>query len=293
MRNLTPVGMPAPAPRIAGFFSKGVLFAGVLFAGVLLSAGCDDWELGHSGGEGVTGEGFDAVQSVFDDACISCHTGTSFGGLDLTADLSCASLIDVESQAYPGVMRVAPGDSASSSLWTKMADTAEHGGAMPPSGVLDDETVAVVAAWIDDGADCESTGGTTSGSTTGGSSTGGSSTGGSSTGGTTGGTTASVAWTDIVAIVDSNCVECHNAIDFRGEMNLDDDPCGDWVNAATSDTYPGEVRVVPWDKDSSVVWKKLNGEAGYGDGMPYQRTALSDPDLSTVGDWIDQGAPCK
>jgi hypothetical protein len=59
----------------------------------------------------------------------------------------------VSAQDYDGVLVVA-GDHASSVLWAKMADTGDYGGVMPLGGGLSSDVVAIVEAWIDDGATC-------------------------------------------------------------------------------------------------------------------------------------------
>jgi hypothetical protein len=120
---------------------------------LLLMAGCDDTIFGAGDGE-VSGTGYAAVVQVFDQNCANgCHAASSaFGGLDLETD-PCAAIVGVQAAGYDAVL-VAPGDSAGSVLWNKMADTGAYGAVMPSSGVLDQELVDLVAAWIDEGASC-------------------------------------------------------------------------------------------------------------------------------------------
>ncbi|MCB9683471.1 MAG: hypothetical protein H6738_19220 [Alphaproteobacteria bacterium] len=116
-------------------------------------AACDDTEFPAIGGEGVVGDTYEDVQKVFEADCYACHGAASaLGGLDLETD-ACAAIVGVTAAGYDGEL-VVPGDSAASVLWTKMADTKEFGGIMPPTGASAQESIDTVAAWIDLGADC-------------------------------------------------------------------------------------------------------------------------------------------
>jgi hypothetical protein len=123
---------------------------------------CDDTIFANgTGGEAVTGDTYEDVETVFANNCTSCHNPTgaaTFGGLDLQTD-PCAATVRVSSSYGPP--RVDPGNHADSVLWNKMADTGAYGGVMPPSGKLPDPTIASVAAWIDAGAPspCSDSGG--------------------------------------------------------------------------------------------------------------------------------------
>ena len=118
--------------------------------------GCDDTIFGKgssvdSGGGYV--DGYEGVVAIADDHCISCHpSGGGSGGLDLESDL-CGTTVGVAAQDYDGILVVA-GDHASSVLWNKMSDSGTYGGVMPLGGALSSDVVAIVEAWIDDGATC-------------------------------------------------------------------------------------------------------------------------------------------
>ncbi len=96
-----------------------------------------------------------AVQAVFDASCTSCHSvsGGLEAGLDLQAD-AWNNLVGQPSWLYTGETLVSAGDSASSLLYKKVAGTQGSSGDQMPYGgpYLDTETVAEIAAWIDDGA---------------------------------------------------------------------------------------------------------------------------------------------
>ena len=130
----------------------------VLFFGLALT-GCDDTLFGSGGGSsggdtsGGYSSGYTGVVQIFNDNCISCHTGTSFGDLDLSQD-PCANLVDVTSFGYAPAVRVVPSDSANSVLWNKMAATDVDGESMPLGSALDSSIVGVVKDWIDSGAAC-------------------------------------------------------------------------------------------------------------------------------------------
>lgn len=134
--------------------------AGILFS--LMLAGCDDDIFGTGGGSSDTagyGTGYDGAVAIFDDTCLSCHSaGAKSGDLDLETD-PCAALVGVASAGadYGGAPLVVPGDSASSVLWNKMANTGTYGGVMPLGSGLDQATVDIVKNWIDDGAACGDT----------------------------------------------------------------------------------------------------------------------------------------
>jgi cytochrome c5 len=129
---------------------------------ILLTFGCDDtvFSNGTGGGGAVVGDSYADAETVFADNCVSCHSAAgapSFGGLDLATD-SCAATVGVVSPDYEAPL-VAPGDSAGSVLWNKIADSGMYGNVMPPSGAIAQESVDTIAAWIDAGAACGDTGG--------------------------------------------------------------------------------------------------------------------------------------
>lgn len=127
----------------------------LLLAPVALTIGCDDTVFPTEGTE-ITAEGWDGVVEVFDGECTSCHSSASasaFGDLDLETD-PCAAVVGVDASGYDGVLVVA-GDSSSSVLWHKVDDSGEYGGVMPTGGRMSQDTIDLVADWIDDGADCE------------------------------------------------------------------------------------------------------------------------------------------
>lgn len=110
--------------------------------GLLLLAGCAD--LGDGAGDSsVVGFAAD-VQPVLTANCTSCHGGDSpSGGLVL------ASLSGVLAGGASGAV-VEPNAADSSLLVARIE--AEDGSRMPPGGTLSAAQIALIRAWIDEGA---------------------------------------------------------------------------------------------------------------------------------------------
>ena len=103
----------------------------------------------------------DSIQAnVFAPSCAlsGCHDGGGSGlprGMDLsTADASFAALVDVDSVQVPGLPRVSPNDADSSYLIDKLEGNQAAGTSRMPQGgpFLEQTTIDVIRAWIDDGA---------------------------------------------------------------------------------------------------------------------------------------------
>jgi mono/diheme cytochrome c family protein len=101
---------------------------------------------------------FGAVYALMQAHCVSCH------GADKALDLSTPELARTELVAVAaeyracasdgGVpnMRVVAGDPAASLLIDKLSATPSCGKAMPPTGQLSEEEIAVFRAWVAGGA---------------------------------------------------------------------------------------------------------------------------------------------
>ena len=74
--------------------------------------------------------------------------------MDLRAGQTHGSLVGVQSQEVPGLMRVAPGDAEQSYVIHKLEGRAGIEGARMPFGgpFLDDATIDQVRSWIEAGA---------------------------------------------------------------------------------------------------------------------------------------------
>ena len=120
--------------------------------------GCDDHEFsgGHKSGGETTGEGYEAVRSIFSNNCTTCHaTGGTFPALD--GDL-CTDVVDVNSFQSASSKLVVAGDSSASYLYHKIVGThLEVGGSgsqMPIGGSLSESDIDMLVSWIDEGANC-------------------------------------------------------------------------------------------------------------------------------------------
>ena len=244
----------------------------------LLLMGCDDTTFEGHGADAdpVTGEGFDAVETVFSNSCLEgCHEAAiGVGGLDLETD-PCGAMVGVEAQAYDGVLVVA-GDSGSSVLWHKMANTSTYGGAMPPSGGIDDTSLAVVTDWIDDGALCEEQEEDTA--------------------------PPDVATYYSLArvqdeVFDGSCAHCHNPnytppsdVSIDAIPNLEAGASHESLVGVASGYGDGRILVDPGNPEGSFLMEKLRGDPSEGKAMPRDKNAIDPALVSLVYGWILDGA---
>lgn len=132
-------------------------------AGALLAACSGDGrgldENGRPLGEVAGGDLVPTIESiqdhVFTPRCSICHAGAAAPrGLQLTdAETSYTLLVGVPSSEFPALLRVDPASADDSYLIHKLEGTQEVGERMPRGGpYLDDDTIAVIRTWIDDGA---------------------------------------------------------------------------------------------------------------------------------------------
>ena len=123
---------------------------------------------GAEGGDFVAGFSIEGLQptldsiqaNVFEGSCAlsGCHDGGGTGlprGMDLSsADASFDALVGVDSLQVPGLPRVTPNDADASYLVDKLEGSQAVGSQMPLGGpFLDQATIDVIRAWIDNGAE--------------------------------------------------------------------------------------------------------------------------------------------
>ena len=114
--------------------------------------------LEESGGDtGILTPNLASIQAnVFTPRCAfsGCHTGGSAPqGLSLDAGSSFANLVEVASNEFPSLFRVAPGDPDASYLIRKLQGEAAVGARMPLIGPpLPQSTIDVIREWISNGA---------------------------------------------------------------------------------------------------------------------------------------------
>ena len=248
-------------------------------------SGCDDTIFGgHSGGgtDPVTGDGFEAVEIVFANSCLTgCHEASvAVGSLDLETD-PCNDLVGIASSLYADPLVVA-GDSEASVLWHKMANTGTYGGVMPPTGSLDNpdedgDDFDVVAAWIDSGAACSD--------------------GDTGVDDTGGGGNADYSFARVQSeVLDEHCIGCHNpdytppsdsalkeVPSFESSVSYDN-----LVNVTSA--YGDAMLVDPGNPEGSFLLEKLRSDPTFGRQMPRNKDALDPEFVTLVYGWILEGA---
>lgn len=247
----------------------------MLLVTALTAFSCKDHILGARP-EAPTGTGYCAVQSLLQAECISCHSGGApQGDLDLSGDIH-AAVVNVVSAQTNEYLLVAPGDANASLLYLKMAGTqpSSAGNLMPPEGLLDEAHLEVVRDWIDAGAssecDAQQPGDTNPPDTA--------------------DTAYGEGWCQVLGTLNAQCVGCHSASSAMGGLDLESDPYAALVNASST-VSSDIIRVVPENRDASLLWRKLNNtqSADEGDMMP-PAGLLSSTALDNIGTWIDDGA---
>ena len=107
----------------------------------------------------IQSEIFEATDSSGRQACIGCHSAAggraAASGLDLTAAVAYANLVNVGSRGKPGAIRVIPGDPANSYLLHKLEGRSDIVGQRMPRGTgpfLGEGQLSVIRRWIELGA---------------------------------------------------------------------------------------------------------------------------------------------
>lgn len=198
-----------------------------------------------------------AVAQIFQAHCAACHIAMNSGGLYLKsyADLQAGG------NAVPGPV-VIPGDHAKSILWQiiRPGGPWPAGNRMPLGGpYLSNADVNTIASWIDG----LGKGGAPSSNPP----------------------TKTVSFkTDIQAIFTAHCLACHGAA-ASGGLNLSS--YADLKKGAAT----GPV-VVSGNHAQSVLWQVVQpgGNWPLGNRMPLGGPYLSDTQVKSIADWIDQGA---
>jgi hypothetical protein len=93
--------------------------------------------------------------------------------------------------------------------------------------------------------------------------------------------------TEVLPIFTQHCWTCHpdmGGLDLGANMAF-----SNLVNV-TSTNHAPDIRVVPGDPMASVLWHKVSQSPTYGLTMPPNGTFLTDEELRTIRDWIEQGA---
>lgn len=93
--------------------------------------------------------------------------------------------------------------------------------------------------------------------------------------------------TEVVPIFIQHCWVCHPDM---GGLDLSSSAAYANLVGVTSTNHAPAVRVVPGDPMASVLWHKVSQSSTYGLNMPPDGTFLSNEELRTIRDWIEQGA---
>ena len=109
-----------------------------------MASACDDTEFpAVNRGTGDSSN----VEGIIENNCQSCHSASAMlGDLDLETDL--CDLVGLESVSEPGETLVIEGDHENSILWLRV-ETDDTNYIMPSAGQLDDDSINVIADWID------------------------------------------------------------------------------------------------------------------------------------------------
>lgn len=84
---------------------------------------------------------------------------------------------------------------------------------------------------------------------------------------------------------------CHGPFLPEEGMSLAEGQAYRAIVNVESRTNPGQLRVVPFDPDNSILYQALHGPVGADLGrMPNDRPALEAQRIQLVHDWIEQGA---
>lgn len=123
----------------------GALLGAVLF-GAVLPVSADEHAVSYRAD----------VVPIFNAHCVACHlTGQEQGGIALHARAARSYLVGVASEQSP-LARVEPGDPAQSYLLHKLnnthLDAGGEGEPMPMGGTLEQEQIALISRWIEQGA---------------------------------------------------------------------------------------------------------------------------------------------
>ncbi|MFT5679651.1 MAG: hypothetical protein ACI8RZ_000555 [Myxococcota bacterium] len=237
---------------------------------VALLTGCDDttFEAHSSEGGGTDATGYAGTVEIVATSCLEgCHAAASqAGGLDLETDF-CGSTVGVPSIAYAGQGNlIEAGDSASSVFYLKLIGADNVGSVMPIGSALDEATIAVIGAWIDEGASCDESTDTDTGGTD------------------SGGGDAGYDFATVVSDVWPRCTSCH----FDGGTavpHFGDDP-GNLIDQS-SNYYSYQTLVVPGDPEASFLYQKVRGtHEGSGGAMPPSGDPLSTDQLTALYGWI-------
>jgi hypothetical protein len=218
--------------------------------------GCSDMgdPVAPTGNGGNGGGGVDyasQIQPIFDDRCISCHSGANpIAGLNLS---SYTALINSASSNSPVVL---PNDAQNSYL-VKTLEDRDGAPFMPQGGTqLPASQIALIRQWIDEGA---------------------LETGGGNGGGGGGGGNGISFTQDVMPILQGHCVICHSPPDPQDNFDL-----------STYAALMESGNVEPFDPDDSELVEYIEGTRD--PRMPLGGPYLAQETINVIRQWIEEGA---
>lgn len=101
--------------------------------------------------------------------------------------------------------------------------------------------------------------------------------------------------TDVLPLFTANCASCHAPGEFADDqgitMYLTEADAYSLIVNKPSDQDAGLTRVIPGDSANSLLYQKISQDnPPVGIRMPFLRLPLSQSDIDTIKNWIDQGA---
>ena len=98
--------------------------------------------------------------------------------------------------------------------------------------------------------------------------------------------------TNVQAILTANCTSCHSGSSPSKSLDLASGNAWDATYLVSSIQSSSDYLVDPADSSNSWLTIKIEGTQGSGNGdqMPKSAPALSNTDIQTITDWIDDGA---
>ncbi len=89
--------------------------------------------------------------------------------------------------------------------------------------------------------------------------------------------------TEVRPIFESFCIDCHGSRKQKGDLRLDD--------LAEQLALPSELGVIqPGDAAGSILYQRVSLPEEHEDVMPAKGELLSEEQIATLRDWIDEGA---
>jgi mono/diheme cytochrome c family protein len=184
------------------------------------------------------------IEPILAKNCQSCHNGGA-----APADLRLDSPAAILQGSITGKV-IVPGKAAESLLVQRISS--KTGVGMPPSGPLSDDQIALITAWINQGAKIDDA------------------------------PVSDLFTTAVLPIFRSSCYQCHSGNQPKGQLHLD------VKSLALKGGVSGPV-IIPGDSGSSRLLQRVLGAGGESQ-MPLKGASLTKEQIAVLRRWIDEGA---